>query len=68
MDFFSGELIDFNGYAITLKFRSNNSDAIFHLTNIHGPSSSQDKTAFTAGCIILTSLFWINGSKLVILI
>lgn len=43
---FSGELIDYNEYAITMNFISNRLEAVFHLTNIYGPSSSQDKAAF----------------------
>lgn len=43
---FAGEVADYNSYAITMKFRSKQSGAVFHLSNIYGPSSSVEKVAF----------------------
>jgi hypothetical protein len=43
---FAGEVLDFNCYAITMKFTSNHSAVVFHLTNIYGPSASPDRATF----------------------
>lgn len=44
---FNGEIIQINSFAYTMKFKSSVSGAIFHLTNVYGPSAPAEKAAFT---------------------
>lgn len=43
---FRGDVSHENNYAITMKFSSNASDAVFHVSNVYGPSAPAEKAAF----------------------
>lgn len=43
---FTGDIHDISCFAITMKFTSAASNAVFHLSNVYGPSAPAEKTAF----------------------
>jgi len=43
---FEGSVIQTNSYAITVKMRNKLDNKSFHITNIYGPSQSNQKQAF----------------------